>query len=113
MVAKGDRLGGGRGGLGVWDRNVLKSGCDDGCATTNITKFIESFFKKKNLKQGKALIGIELIRIEGEYDFVSVAAHGSLAQNQNERGASETQKEITSSHLPPPQATSPSPRAFS
>ena len=30
MVTKGDRLWGGRGGLKVWDGNLLKSGCDDG-----------------------------------------------------------------------------------
>ena len=24
--------------LGVWDGNVLKSGCDDGCTTINIIK---------------------------------------------------------------------------
>ena len=28
-------------GLGVWDGNVLKLACDDGCTTTNIIKFIE------------------------------------------------------------------------
>ena len=31
----------GRVGLGVWDGNVLKLGCDDGCTTINIIKFIE------------------------------------------------------------------------
>ena len=31
---------GGRDGLGVWDGNV-KLGCDDGCTTINIIKFIE------------------------------------------------------------------------
>ena len=36
---------GGRIGLGVWDGNVVKSGCDDGCTTINIIKFIV-FFKK-------------------------------------------------------------------
>ena len=39
-VTKGDRFGG-RDGLGAWDGNVLKLGCDDGCATINIIKFIE------------------------------------------------------------------------
>ena len=34
-------VGEGRGGLGVWDGNVLKLGCDDGCTTINIIKFIE------------------------------------------------------------------------
>ena len=27
--------------LGVWDGNVIKFGCDDGCTTINIIKFIE------------------------------------------------------------------------
>ena len=31
----------GRGGLGVWDGNVLKLGCGDGCITINIIKFPE------------------------------------------------------------------------
>ena len=31
-VTKGDRFGG-RDGLGAWDGNVLKLGCDDGCIT--------------------------------------------------------------------------------
>ena len=30
-----------RDGLGVWDVNVLKLSCDDGCTTLNIIKFIE------------------------------------------------------------------------
>ena len=36
----GKIIGGGRGkgGLGVWDGNVLKLGCDDGCITINIIK---------------------------------------------------------------------------
>ena len=38
MVTKGDRLGGD--GLGVWDGNI-KLGCDDGCTTINIIKFVE------------------------------------------------------------------------
>ena len=33
----------GKDGLGVWDGNVLKLGCDDGCTTINIIKFIEFF----------------------------------------------------------------------
>ena len=33
--------GGGRDGLGVWDGNVVKLGCDDSCTTTNTIKFIE------------------------------------------------------------------------
>ena len=43
MVITDDRCGVGRGGLGVWDGNVLKLGCDDGCATIHIIKFIELF----------------------------------------------------------------------
>ena len=38
---------GGRGRLGVWDGNVLKLGCDDGCTTINIIKFIA--LKKKEM----------------------------------------------------------------
>ena len=34
-----------RDGLGVWDRNAVKLGCNDSCTTITITKFIE--FKKK------------------------------------------------------------------
>ena len=40
MVTKGDRLGQERDGHGVWDGNVLKLGCDDGCTTVNVIKFI-------------------------------------------------------------------------
>ena len=32
---------GARNGLGVWDGNFLKLGCDDGCTATNVIKFIE------------------------------------------------------------------------
>ena len=38
MVTKGDRLGGGKGKLGVWDGNVPKLGCDDACTNINIKK---------------------------------------------------------------------------
>ena len=44
MVTIRDRLGlegCGRDGLGVWDRNVIKLGCDDYCTTINVVKFIE------------------------------------------------------------------------
>ena len=41
MVTTGDRCRQGGGGLGVWDGNVLKLGCGDGCTTINIIKFIE------------------------------------------------------------------------
>ena len=40
---------GGRIGLGVWDGNVVKSGCDDGCTTINIIKFIDFKNKNKNI----------------------------------------------------------------
>ena len=30
-----------RGGLGVWDGNVAKLGCVDGCTTINIIRFTE------------------------------------------------------------------------
>ena len=43
------------GWTGVWDGNVLKLGCDDGCATINIIKFIEfkkiNFFSKPKKKE--------------------------------------------------------------
>ena len=32
---------GGRDEPGVWDGNVVKLGCDDGCTTINTAKFIE------------------------------------------------------------------------
>lgn len=38
MVTKGDRLEGN--GMVVWGRNNVKSGCDDGCTTVNVIKFI-------------------------------------------------------------------------
>ena len=41
MVTKGDTVVVGRDGLGVWDGNVVKLGCDDGCTTVNIIKFTE------------------------------------------------------------------------
>ena len=31
--------------MGVWDGNVVKLGCDDGCTTLNIIKFIK--FKER------------------------------------------------------------------
>ena len=40
----------GEDGLGAWDRNVVKLGCDDGCTTINIIKFTE--LKKKKKKSG-------------------------------------------------------------
>ena len=40
MLTTGDRLQG-EGQTGVWDRNVLKLGCDDGCTTMNIIKGIK------------------------------------------------------------------------
>ena len=39
-VTKGDRLWG-RDGLGIWDGNAIKLGCDDRCKMINIIKFIE------------------------------------------------------------------------
>ena len=45
MVTKGDSCGGGRSGLGVWDRNILKLGCgDDNYTTINIIKFIGKMY---------------------------------------------------------------------
>ena len=34
-------------GLGVWDGNAVKLGCDDGCTTINIIKFTEFKINKK------------------------------------------------------------------
>ena len=39
----------GKDGLGVWDGNVVNLGCDDGCTTINIIKFIE-LRKNNNFK---------------------------------------------------------------
>ena len=39
---------GGRDELGVWDGNVVKLGCDDGCITIKIIKFTEK--KRKESK---------------------------------------------------------------
>ena len=41
MVTKGDRVGVGKDGLGIWDGNAVKLGCDDGCTIISIIKFIE------------------------------------------------------------------------
>ena len=56
-VTKGDRLGGGD-GLGVWDGNDLKLGCDDDCTIINIIKFTELKICKilKNKYRNKGLI---------------------------------------------------------
>ena len=43
MVTKGDMLWRGV----VWDGNVVKLDCDDGCTTTNVIKLTELFKKKK------------------------------------------------------------------
>ena len=48
----------GRVGLGVWDGNVLKLGCDDGCTTINIIKFIE--FLKNLSKQTETPLNIRM-----------------------------------------------------
>ena len=40
-------MGEGMDGLGVWDGSVVKLGCDDGCTTINMIKFIE--LKKKKI----------------------------------------------------------------
>ena len=50
----------GRDGLGVWDGNVLKLGCDDGCTTTNIIKFTELKNKKINLENKEKEISEQL-----------------------------------------------------
>ena len=39
----------GRDGLGIWDGNVLKLGCDDSCTTINIIKFIEHDNERKRM----------------------------------------------------------------
>ena len=41
MVYKGDWLVVGGIGLGVWDGNAIKLGCDDCCTTINIIEFIK------------------------------------------------------------------------
>ena len=52
MVTKGDRLRG-RNGLEVWDGNVVKLSCDDGCKTINVIKFTEckKVFKSPHMSQ--------------------------------------------------------------
>ena len=35
------QVGSGGDGLGVWDRNTIKLGCDDHCTTINVIKSIE------------------------------------------------------------------------
>ena len=42
--------GGGRGGLGIWDGNVLKLGCYDGSTTTNIIHLIILKYNNNNKK---------------------------------------------------------------
>ena len=42
MVSKENMLGGGgKDGLGVWDGNAIRLGCDDHCIATNVIQFIE------------------------------------------------------------------------
>ena len=41
MVSKGDRLKGRGDGLGVWEGNAIKLGCDDYCTAINVIKVIE------------------------------------------------------------------------
>ena len=40
--------GGGGDGLGVWDGNAIKLGCDDHCTTINVIKLIK--IKKKRIQ---------------------------------------------------------------
>ena len=65
MVTKGDGLMGGRGGLWVWDGNVLKVGCDDGCKTINVIKFIKLVEKER--KEGQPRV-----YLAGKRDALSV-----------------------------------------
>ena len=43
-----------REGLEVWDGNVLKLGCDNGCTTINIIKFTEFLKRRKRKPNWKA-----------------------------------------------------------
>ena len=36
-------------GLGVWDGNAVKFGCDDCCTSINVIKFIKKKKKKKSI----------------------------------------------------------------
>ena len=51
MVTKGDRLGVGRNGMGIWDGNIVKLGCDDGWIHISI-KFTEKKKKKTTGREG-------------------------------------------------------------
>ena len=62
MVTKGDRFWG-RDGLGIWDGNVLKFGCDDGYITVSIIKFIEFLRKDAITKTHKNIS--ELLKFQG------------------------------------------------
>ena len=42
MVSKWDRLGWWWGGLGVWDGNAIKLGCDDHCTTINVINLLSN-----------------------------------------------------------------------
>jgi len=46
MVSK-DQVWGSGDGLGVWNRNAIKLGCDDHCTTLNVIKFIVNLKNKK------------------------------------------------------------------
>ena len=48
---QGKQVVGERDGLGVWDGNVLKSGCDDGCMTINTIKNSAKCQKTKDSKK--------------------------------------------------------------
>ena len=62
----------GRGGLGIWDVNVLKLGCDESC--TIIIKFIELFKKikwaKKRMGKEKTILFI--------HSLISLSIFGQL-----------------------------------
>ena len=53
-------------GLGVWDGNVVKLGCDDGCMTINGIKFIELKKERKEERKEEKKHCAKTIRQEWE-----------------------------------------------
>ena len=67
-------MGGGRDGLGVWDGNDIKLGCDDRCTTINVVK--KKFFLKKaehgtgfRGQMGNFILGVLSVRCFLKFDL--------------------------------------------
>ena len=77
-VYKGDRLGVGEDGLGVWDGNAVKLGCDDHSTTINVIKFIE-------LKKGKKAVNKNFLLLNFIYTIMSGKNDTMKGEKTNEQ----------------------------